>query len=349
MGTGMIRARRGALRLPTLFVAAVCLLSPLAGTAAADADGAANGIFFSDWHLTSQKTHPLAGKVWSRATGGLVDPKVLADAIATTPIVIVGETHDNNDQHRIQAHIVDLLVKAGKRPAAVFEQLRGDVQAEIDKLAPAGPISLAAFKAAVAWDKSGWQKYDYDPLLAEVLKDKLAIYAGDVPKPDMMKVAKDGAAALSKDTRTALGLEMPLGAKADKASLDEIFEAHCKMMPREALTNMAYAQRYRDAHLADAVIRAVAAHGSALLFAGSGHARTDRAVPWYLERRLAGTRRVSIMMVEVDAGKTAPAAYALPDPDGKPTADFLIFTPVFERGDPCEGLKERMLKAKAKK
>ena len=71
-----------------------------------------------------------------------------------------------------------------------------------------------------------------------------------------MKAAKEGENSLSAAERTHLGLDSPLGAQLDAASLKDIEDAHCGAMPKSAFGGMAYAQRYRDAHLADAVLKA---------------------------------------------------------------------------------------------
>jgi uncharacterized iron-regulated protein len=104
---------------------------------------------------------------------------------------------------------------------------------------------------------------------------------------------------------------------------------------------MAAAQRYRDAHLADALLSAEARHGSAILIAGNGHVRADRGVPWHIRQRQPGAEVLSVLLVEVEAGKTDPASYLPRDPNGKPAADLLIFTPRAERADPCEKLRKK--------
>ena len=88
-------------------------------------------------------------------------------------------------------------------------------------------------------------------------------------------------------------------------------------MPESAFGGMAYAQRYRDAHLADAVLKASNQHGGAFLIAGGTHVRTDRGVPWYLRLRAPGKKVVSLMFVEVEDGNTDAGSYVPRDPDGK--------------------------------
>ena len=213
--------------------------------------------------------------------------------------------------------------------------------ADLGKFAPQ-PETLTELKRLTDWDKSGWSQYDYDPVFKAAIDAKLPIYAGDVPRDSIMKVAKEGDGALPADERARLKLDVPLGAKLDDASLSEIEEAHCGTMPKEAFTGMAYAQRYRDASLADAVLKAADKHGSAILIAGNGHVRTDRGVPWYVHQRAPDKKVVSVMLIEVEDGKNDPEAYVPRDPDGKPAADYIIFTPRTDHGDPCEKMRAKM-------
>jgi uncharacterized iron-regulated protein len=89
-------------------------------------------------------------------------------------------------------------------------------------------------------------------------------------------------------------------------------------------------------------LKAADAHGAAVLLTGNVHARLDRGVPFYIRARAPEKTVVSVVLVEIEDGLTDPAAYVPRDPDGRPAADFLIFTPKADRGDPCEafGIKK---------
>lgn len=255
-------------------------------------------------------------------------------------ILIIGEQHDNAEHHRLQGALVRSL--AGDAKAVVFEQFRANEQAKLDELsaqAPAPPV--AQFKSAMGWEKSGWAQYNYDALLSAVLDANLALYAGDATRETIKKVAKEGAGALPAEARARLKLDAALGTMLDDASLKEIEDSHCNMMPKASLKAMAFAQRYRDAQLADVVLKAVEAHGSAILIAGNGHARTDRGVPWYIRQAAPDMKVVSVMLVEVENAGADPEAYVPRDPDGKPAADFVILTPAAKRDDPCAVMKRK--------
>lgn len=288
--------------------------------------------------------HPLSGRRWFSNIGVLEDLRAekwmtsrSATIIPAGAVELVGEVHDNAEHHKVQAAGIQ-----GATRSVVFEQLRTDQQPAIEAFMalPKDSRTLDAFFKAVDWEKSGWSKYDYKPLFEAVLAAGLPIYAGDAPRDLIRKASKEGAAAIPADEQKRLGLDAPLDPSLHDASLTEIEASHCGMMPKSAFGGMAFAQRVRDATLADVALKASEKHGAVTVFAGNGHVRTDRGVAWYLQARAANVPVHSTMLVEVEDGKTDPDAYVPRGPDGKPAADTIIFTPRAERGDPCEAFKK---------
>ena len=118
------------------------------------------------------------------------------------------------------------------------------------------------------------------------------------------------------------------------------------MMPASAFGSMNMAQRFRDAHLARALVDAAEANGAAFLLAGNGHVRTDRGVPWYV-RRMAPQRQVLVVtLLEAQPGENDAASYLPRAPDGKVASDYALFTPRTERPDPCQQMREQVSKKK---
>ncbi len=262
------------------------------------------------------------------------DLRKFMPAIDTSEIVILGEAHDNPHHHKLRAGLLS-------KPAVAMEQLRADQNAGLAtfieyRATSARLATINDFKTKVDWESGGWDQYPYDPLLEAILKLKLPIYAGDPPRDVIRNIAKQGLGVLSAGEQNRLALDQPLGPKLDAVSAEEIEGSHCGMLPKTAIPNMALAQRYRDAHLADATLKATTSHGQAVLLTGNNHARTDRGVPWYIRARAPDKKVVSVVLVEVEDGQTDPEAYVPRDPEGKPAADYLIFTPSITRDDPCK-------------
>jgi uncharacterized iron-regulated protein len=124
-----------------------------------------------------------------------------------------------------------------------------------------------------------------------------------------------------------------------RALLEELKLSHCGMLPESALAPMAEAQRFRDAHIADALLKALGEGAKGVLLAGNGHVRKDRGVPWYLSARAPGSRVATVMLVEVAADNEDAASYVPRDPSGAPAVDYIVFTPRAERGDPCAAMR----------
>lgn len=285
---------------------------------------------------------PCGATGWS----GLV--RAIDATLAADGFVLLGEIHDNAAHHELRAALIE---GADPRAAVVFEQFRADQLAALAPYSqPADPASrtLDRFLADLSWETAPWAKTaDYRPLFAAALSTGRAIHAGDPGREAMYRSARDGAAALSHEEQRRLALDHPLASAHDGASLTEIEEAHCGLMPKSALAGMAYAQRFRDASLADALVGATAGTSAApprstgaILIAGNGHVRSDRGVPWYLARRAQRRPVLAVVLAEANAARMDAASYVPRDPDGRPAADWLVITPKAKRdADPCAAMR----------
>jgi uncharacterized iron-regulated protein len=307
--------------------------------------------------LEATPSGPLTGRVlmgaelrdYGDVCGGVLD--VLGDTIAAElargAIVLLGEIHDNPFHHRFRAALLrDLQVVPvtiahwpASRLGVVFEQFATDQQAAIIA-AQTGKPAVDRFLADVSWPTSSWSSYPYEPLFNAVLAARLPIYAGDVPKPLIRAASKQGEAAVPPEERTRLGLDALLEPRLQDAILTELEASHCGMMPKSAFSNMAFAQRLRDATLADVALKAHKEHGSAIVMAGNGHVRSDRGIAAYIRARAPGVKVVTVALVEIEDGQTDPASYIPRDPDGRPAVDYIVFTPKAARPDPCDAFRK---------
>lgn len=289
-------------------------------------------------------THPSRAATGSQA-GCSAEALIRRDmraAVAGGAILVLGEVHDNPVHHRLRAVLLRQMAKsAPPRPGLALEQLRADQQPEIEafEALPPDKRSLEAFTGAVSWEQGGWSKYPYRPLLEAAVTGGFPIYAGDPPRDLVRTAARKAAAALPAAELTRLALATPLGPDHDAAMVREIEDSHCGMLPATAFAGMAFAQRVRDAYLADAALRAAEAHAAAILLTGNGHARTDRGAPWYVHQRAPTRRVVSVLLLEVDDDRRDPETYVPRSLQGAAAADFLIFTPRAAREDPCAEMR----------
>ena len=325
-----------------LILAAGLACAVLLGAAGANAQTPSD-VYGFRWQEKGLVDHPLVGRVWSAASGALAEPASLDAPLSRSDFLLLGEVHDNADAHRLQGWAIRRRADAQSKFGIVFEHIRTDQQDALAKLKGLDRAATAQeLFSALDWPKSGWpSESKFTALFSVVLEPRLPIYAANPPRQQVRAVARGEESAIAAEDRTRILLDAPWDKPLADALYNELKGSHCGAMPGSAVPAMSIAQRYRDAAFADVMLTAAKDHGAAVLVAGNGHVRTDRAVPWYLRERAPGKNIIAIMMLEVEDGNTDPAAYAPRAPDGQPAVDHIIFTPRAERPDPCEALHQR--------
>ena len=346
------RGGRAALRAISAGLAALLTASLLsAAPAAAQAECTAAGTAGRVWESTLDVGHPLSGTVLDARTGTTMpraafDRLFAASLVPATPIILLGETHDNPDHHALQAALIGLFACASTAPqAAVFEHIRADQQPALDRFTEFNAKARRLGNSGdllrfLDWDNSGWPAARmFLPLFDAVIAARLAILPGDPPRARVRGLARNEPGAVSDADRARLRLDASLPQPLTDALMIELRGSHCGALPESAIAPMSAAQRYRDAHLADAMLAAAANSNGAVLLAGNGHVRTDRAVPWHIRQRKPDAPILAIMAVEVEDGQTDPMTYVPRAPDNTPAVDYIVFTPRAERADPCATMR----------
>lgn len=289
---------------------------------------------FGPWSSPLHGDHPLVGTAWLVGEGQApvrVTRAELEQQLASARFVLLGETHDNADHHRLQGELITSLA-TDRRPAVVFEMLDPTRQAAIDAYVGAFVGEVDAFAEQVAWADSGWPEWSiYRPVFAATLAAKLPIYAAELPRAQTRLFMAEGLAMFDPALVERFRLAEPLPAELQSAWLDEMFASHCDMVPREHLGGMVEIQRLRDVRMADAMLRGAEASGQAILVAGGGHAR-DWAVPRLLHSIDPAAQTISVGFTAVQPELVDPRDYG-------DSFDVLVFTPDIAREDPCLAFK----------
>jgi uncharacterized iron-regulated protein len=278
---------------------------------------------------TLHRDHPLTGSLWDVRAGKQVSEEIFFTQAAAARWVLLGEKHDNAEHHRLQARVVGALAQVGRRPAVVWEMAQPVQEAALRdaRLPEVGDLGRA-----LDWEARGWPAWpEYQPIAEQALRHGLAMYPGK-PSQDLVRRVSRGE-PLPDDLATRFDFTQPYPAAMEAALQEDLDVGHCGRLPPAALAPMVRVQRLWDAWMADALRRAGETSDGAVLIAGAGHVRKDRAVPWQLG--LTGARAGDILtlaLVEVRPGHDAAKAYDAFDPS---LFDYVWFTPGVDREDPC--------------
>ncbi len=304
---------------------------------------------FGPWQSRLFADHPLVGRMFDCSKNAGIDLAELKQRIADNTLLILGETHDNPDHHRIQARLFRHFAEGRKSPpAAVFEMIPYDLQERLDTLRERKGIDADDVFDAVDWDHSGWPPRDlYRPLMQTVLALGAPIIAAGLPRTRIKALIQSPDSALSRQEIGILRLG-PLPRDLQKALEKDIVKSHCDMISPQTAHRMSLVQRMRDALMARHLALAHADHGSAALVCGDGHARKDWAVPLYIRRQRTGSyfglQRKKLPLPDplvIWQAEIREKAKDVKDlmPEGtspERLADIVIVTPRAKRKDQCE-------------
>jgi uncharacterized iron-regulated protein len=280
------------------------------------------------------------GRIWDAREGRFLDRAQLLARLLPARVVLLGEKHDNPDHHALQAEVLAALVEAGRRPAVAFEQFDGDQAVALAAFLAQGPENASGLGDAVGWGETGWPAWAmYQPMADVAVRYSLPILAANLPVRVARHLSRGGLAAVAPEDVEGLGLSSPLDPEVDAAMRQEIMDAHCGMAVEAMMAPMVLVQRARDAHMARVTADGARAADGAVLIAGFGHARKDRAVPAYLPESVGPV--ASLAFLEVVADRIDPAAYGGWE-EGEGPFDLVWFTPRVDDEDPCEKFRERL-------
>lgn len=246
-------------------------------------------------------------------------------------VVMLGEVHDNAQQHRLRLEVLRRAFAAGWRPAIAMEQFDRERQADIERARRERPtdaqhvIDLAAPPSARPG--AGWNWDFYRPFVALALEYDVPLIAANLSNADTTKIVRGGFASVFDSASIArLGLDRPIADDWQSAQEREIHNGHCGVLPPATWPRLARAQFARDAVMAHALRQH--AQGGIVLLAGNGHVRRDIGVPRWLDGDQR--RTFTVAYLEDDDGSTPVAAF-----------DAVVRTEVAARSDPCESFKRR--------
>lgn len=281
------------------------------------------------WQAPLLQDHPLSGKLFNLQTQKPISEQQLIESLRQSPLVLIGEQHDNKDHHQLEQRLLNQLTQTQRKPAVVFEMLDQSFKDRLSHLRQSD--QLAVLKTKLDWPEKGWSWQDYGPLFQLTLKNRSPLIAGNIDKPHVMQIYRQGENSLNQPHFNTLQRIKPA---VRKTLLDQVEESHCQLMPRQQLKPMVSIQLAKDAQMASAMLNQP---NGAVLVAGAFHVNKQLGVPLHLKQYQKGQQYKVLQLVEVEQGKTTLDDYASIN-----DADYLWLTPKQTDKDHCAALRAQM-------
>ena len=228
-------------------------------------------------------------------------------ALPTVDVLLLGEQHDSDDHHRIEAETASHLAARGSLAALAMEM------AEQGRSTAGLPPSAdeSAVKSALGWNDKAWPWAAYGPVAMAAVRAGVPVLGANLPRDAMRAAMADGA------------LDGRLPGPALKAQQQAIRTGHCNMLPESQITPMTRVQIARDRAMADTLVAAVRPGKTVLLVAGAGHVDRALGVPQHLPPALR------VAAVKLQAGEKEDRAARF---------DSVWVTPALAEKDYCAGV-----------
>lgn len=261
-----------------------------------------------------------ADLILDATSGHAIERAELSARLAQADFLLLGEVHDNPNHHQARGELLAALPPRFR--SLVLEQLDRGM-----RLDPATPLDETLDRAGL--DRGGWGWPLHEPVIAAGRARGMQIVGGNLSRKAARRLALEGAPAMDENLARMLE-KAPLDDTGRRRLEADLAAGHCGKLPASRLSNMALAQRARDASLARTLLEA---EGPAVLIAGNGHARRDYGVPVILAGAAPRAGVVSVGFLEAAPGE---------QPDAAPwrgVFDYLWLTLPARRDDPCADLK----------
>jgi len=249
----------------------------------------------------------LIGLIWSDKEQKFIQPDELTSELAKVDYVLLGEKHDNEDQHHLQAYIVSALGGKGEAYTVGFEQI------------------------IFGNDSSDWKEWVlYEPILEAIQKYHLDILGLDIPSEKKREIADQGVAALRPSLVKELHLDKPVSVGILEELREDIRKGHCNEISDEQVEEMVQVQRTKDAMMAHHMISRAK---KGIFIIGRSHARKDRGIPKTISFLKSEAKVLSLSFQEV-----------LKDHTNSPNMhfDYIWFTKPETEDDYCKRFKKQL-------
>lgn len=256
---------------------------------------AAAGLFLGQWPtlLSAACVNPASWVVPTPAGPQQRDSRELLQQLATHPVVLLGEEHDNAEHHRWQLHTIASLHALQPQLVLGFEMFPRRVQQALDQWV-AGELSEEDFLARSEWDRVwGYDPRLYMPIFNFARMHRVPMVALNVERDLVARVGKGGWSAVAEPDRE--GISDP--AEPTEGYLETLYASYLQHLPKDDPLRAPAEPDYTDAGfrrfvesmqvwdraMAQAIVGARApAPPLVVAIMGRGHLESGFGVPYQL-------------------------------------------------------------------
>lgn len=272
-------------------------------------------------------------RVYDTRRNTFADFEVMLADLARADVILVGEQHDDPNTHRLEAAILQGLLRRGVPVTVSMEMFERDVQPSLDAYL-AGSLEEEAFlKESRPWPR---YKTDYREIVELARAHKWPVVAANVPRRFASEVSKGGKAALERlQASDAALVARELRCPSDKYFERFVAEMNSHPAPgsdkwsdeQKRDTNERYflSQCVKDETMAEAIVSAFERQngrpGTIVHYNGAFHSDYGFGVAERVRRRLPGRRVAIVTMIPV-----ASLDSVAPEQEDLKRAEYLVYT-----------------------
>jgi uncharacterized iron-regulated protein len=239
--------------------------------------------------------------------GRVMSLEALADTLAATRIVYIGEEHDSVEAHEAQRAIVEASIARDPQIAIGLEMVQHPFQPALDAYIE-GTIDEAELLRRVEWeDRWGFDFAMYRPIFELARAHRVPLVALNARAEITRTVGRQGRDALSPEQAAEVP-ELDLTDAAHRAMIEEALSGHPNLTP-ELLERFYTAQVIWDETMADRAARFVAEHDRRMIvLAGVMHVYAGLGIPERAARRGATPYAIVLPIRAAERADTEPNA-----------------------------------------
>ena len=261
------------------------------------------------------------------SNGSRISGKALLDNLSKRPVIMLGETHDSEEHHMWQLHVLSALYGQNQNMVIGFESFHRSQQPILNRWTR-GELSKNKFLELTRWNEVwGYDPELYMPLFQFARMHRVPMIALNIERSLIRKISRYGWESIPEDQRG--GISTPFPPSKDYIHfLSNTFALHSNIEAKDStqrkvdnkkLSRFIEAQTVWDRAMAEAIAKASSADDSPLVVAivGSGHIKYGYGIPHQLANM--GIKKGAVLLPwdkkrscdELKTSKGIPIAHAV--------------------------------------